>query len=117
MAWEDLIDVDKAWIAGIFEGEGCICVHGVKYVRILIYNNDLTMLTEIKNMIGDGVYIHIRKHKRKDTWAVSHQLQIQRRDVINGFFEHIYPFMRSEYKRKQIINVIGKANDNGGDYS
>ena len=117
MSWEDLTDVDKAWIAGIFEGEGCISIHSVKYIRISIYNNDLTMLTEIQNMIGDDVYVHERKHKRKDSWAISHQLQIQKRSTIMSFLEHIYPFVRSEYKRNQISSTVNTAIESGGNYA
>jgi hypothetical protein len=116
MAWEHLTDIDKAWIAGIFEGEGTIVNHCKKYIRISIYNNDISMLNEIKRLLGDKVYIHIHPTKRKDSWAPSHQLQMQENGIICNFLKEITPFVRSEAKRNQIERVVSTALENGGAY-
>ena len=119
MAWETLSDVDKAWIAGIFEGEGSVYVYrGLgeksKYVRLFFFNNDRTMLEEIQRMIGGN--LHIRVHKRQEDWAESHQLQIGKKEDIIKFKEIIYPQFRSEYKKEQFNSAIKFANINGGEY-
>jgi len=118
MVWE-LTNEDKAWVAGIFEGEGSICVYKgagqkTKYVRILFYNNDLTMLEEIQRMIGGNLHIH--PFKRKEEWGESHQLQIGKRDKIIQFKENIFPYMRTKYKKDQFNDALSLANENGGDY-
>ncbi len=117
--WDRITDIDKAWIAGIFEGEGSICVYRgagekEKYVRLFFYNNDITMLEEIQRMIGGN--LHIRHHRRKEEWAESHQLQNGKSEDIRKFRIYILPFFRSEYKIKQFNDAILNANSNGGEY-
>ena len=119
MAWEQLSESDKAWIAGIYEGEGSIYVYKgsgeiAKYVRLFFFNNDETMLEEVQRLIGG--HLHLRVHRRQEDWAESHQLQFGKKEDIIKFKELIYPYMRSEYKKDQFNESINHANTNGGTY-
>lgn len=119
MAWEDLTEVDKAWLAGIFEGEGSIYVYTgsgktKKYIRILFYNNDISMLDEIKRLIGGNIHRH--GLTRKDSWEPSYQLQLGKKKDIKMFLKEIKPFIRSNYKLSQTLGCVELANENGGGY-
>jgi len=119
MAW-DLNEKDAAWIAGIFEGEGSFLAYKgggktYKYLRVMIFNNDLTMLEEIQRLCQSGL-LYKNEHKRNPKWKPSHQLQFGKKEDIKGFMDKIYPQMRTAYKRSQVLLAINKANSNGGDY-
>lgn len=119
MSWDELTEVDKAWIAGIFEGEGSVAVYrGAgqvrKYIRILIYNNDITMLKEIQRLIGGNLHDHM--HRKEGQWAQSHQLQFGKKSDVQNFKEHIYPYMRTKYKKQQLNKCFILAKTNGCEY-
>jgi hypothetical protein len=119
MAYEKCTKIDLSWIAGIFEGEGSICVYKgagekTKYVRLFFFNNDITMLEEVQRLIGG--HLHIRTHKRKDEWAESHQLQLGKKEDIILFKNYVVPYFRTKYKKEQFEKAIELANKNGGEY-
>jgi len=62
---------DKAWTAGIIDGEGTICrkVHnGCEYRHISVVNVDPRMLEKLKALWGGYIYIHVKKRgKWKET--------------------------------------------------
>ena len=77
-------ETDLIYIAGFFDGEGCITIDAWKSrkrqqfaLRVRINNNDLEILTFIKNILGGSICIASRaneKHKTYKTcyaWAVA----------------------------------------------
>lgn len=46
----DLSDVDAAWLAGLFEGEGCISYHGPSSVRLQIQMTDRDVIERVAAM-------------------------------------------------------------------
>ena len=113
MAWDSISDIDKAWIAGIFEGVGSIGLWvrcgDSKRARVMIYNNDLSMLEEIQRLIGGLIYER-KMGPRNLNWKPSYQFTINRRADVDQFITEILPFIRSDYKRNQIMKTLG------GDY-
>lgn len=113
MAWDSLSDIDKAWIAGIFEGEGSIGLwerYGTsKYARIAIYNNDVSMLEEIQRLVGGKIYER-KMGVRNPNWKPSYTFNLNKHKEVERFINEILPFIRSEYKQEQILKTLG------GDY-
>jgi len=74
-------ETDLIYIAGFFDGEGCITIDAWKSrkrqqfaLRVRINNNDLEILTFIKNILGGSICIASRaneKHKTSYAWAVA----------------------------------------------
>lgn len=112
-------NIDAAWIAGIYEGEGSITVYGGsgplhKYVRIMVYNNDISMLYEIQRILGGKVYE--RFYKRPGNWNRSFVWYVQRKEDINKFLKYIFPYMRTSYKIKQLTDIMEISIKNGANY-
>ena len=113
MAWGELSESDKSWIAGIYEGEGSISLNN-KYISIVLYNNDLSMLNEVQKLLGGKIYG--RGNKRKPEWKPSYVLQIRKKEYVDNFIINILPFFRTDYKIIQFEGYILKAIENGAKY-
>lgn len=103
-------DIDKAWVAGIIDGEGSIFVMRQKrldrirdtnyILRVSVQSTDPYMTTELKKLCPIGAEFSIQRDKRPEC---SDTLKWQ----INGkkaakFLEEILPFMRVKHEQARL---------------
>lgn len=91
-------DIDIAWMAGFFEGEGSVTHSNGKKASVSIPQKDPEILFRIREMIGGS----ISKTLREETYL--HTLNLGG-DNGRRFLQSIYPFMSS--KRKFQIEEAG----------
>lgn len=100
------LDIDRAYIAGFFDGEGCISIdkhpglNGVKYynVQVSIVNTDLKTLEYISKFypVNIGIHSPLKSwHKVRFKWAINGKKAIL-------FLEEILPFLRQKRERAEI---------------
>lgn len=97
-------DLELAWLAGIIDGEGCICGHWINRknksggnlsIEIRVEATSLAMITriaEICESIGigfsvDGARLHLRSTK------TAHRINIRRQKDVLAFLVSIRPFL------------------------
>jgi hypothetical protein len=100
-----LSDIDLAWLAGLFEGEGCACIaHNSDkrpYLKVALGQNGDYTANLIQSITESGsVHLH-RDHKKNNyfMWHVS----------CTGarlFLHAIRPFMRLPHKIKQVDEAL-----------
>lgn len=103
-----------SWIAGIWEGEGSIDNSiryktkniDKRYLRIIFYNNDLSMLLKVKEFFPEGK-IFLRKYgKIQPNSKPSFVLTLNKKEAITRFILEIAPLVQSEYRKKQLKRYI-----------
>lgn len=47
-------DVELAWAAGLFEGEGCITIARGRYPRLVVRMNDEDVIRKLHRIVGVG---------------------------------------------------------------
>lgn len=91
---------DTAWLAGFFEGEGCVSLVQNKYIYIRISQKETSILRKIQKLLGFGqVYSFYRDDFRGSCWVCSSKYSKQ-------FISLIYPYMKSNRKIAQINRVL-----------
>jgi hypothetical protein len=80
-----------AWIAGLFEGEGCIDMHGSNS-RLILNMTDEDVIRKLRRIAGVGAVYGPRKiakphHKPIFCWKVTNRLDVY------ALLAAIYPFM------------------------
>ena len=101
------------YIAGFFDGEGCITMrrcnryrignrqHSPSYsVVVLFTNRDLSALEEFQSVLGGTIY---RKARKRSVHADAYELNLFRKDDVQRFLDIIGPHVRM--KRAQIALV------------
>jgi len=107
-----LTEIEKAYIAGFFDGEGCVHIskklrkkQGKNYcysLKSVISNTKLEPLKYIKNIFGGSVSIQYRKNNHKDNYF----LQLNIKSTIN-LLENIYPYLRIKKEQANVaFNLI-----------
>lgn len=97
-------EIYKAWLAGFFDGEGCITLYcnpgtELKVPRVGIgQKNAFELLTEIQQVYGGGVNIH--KGKGMFRWFCSSRTEIQR------FLTDILPYLKVKRAKAEIALAI-----------
>lgn len=84
---------DLNYIAGFFDGEGCVSIHRGR-VAIRIGQKDPSILENIQGLMGIG-----RIYQRRD--REFHTLVIYRKADVGRFIRLIYPYVRGP-KRAQL---------------
>lgn len=84
---------DIAYIAGFFDGEGCISIAMSKHIRISISQKFPGVLHYIKNLLGYGKVVPTYKNR-------AYQFKIYGRDNYKKFIQTILPF--SKVKKEQL---------------
>ena len=92
MPLKQLSKDELAYIAGIFDGEGCInfqCIRGSYYIRVLITNTNRDLLEYIQSIFGGD----IKKMSRKSGWKQSYVWRLSWSKAIE-FLSLIEPWLR-----------------------
>jgi len=111
MATLDLDVKDLAWLAGLFEGEGCISLRwrdrggGLRPdVFLVIHSTDRDVIEKVAGLWNTRVrYLGInrRSHARKPSYAT----RMGNRDKVISFLEQIYDMM-GKRRRAKIDEVM-----------
>lgn len=95
-----LTECDKAWLAGLYEGEGSVSLQHDRHLYIKITQKETRLLRVIQRMVGFGpVYSEYKGTFRISKWMVSG------RDAL-CFIATIQPFMKSKRKVAQINRAL-----------
>lgn len=55
---------DAAWLAGIFDGEGCVLIKNLSSVCVCISNTDLPMLEAVRDLAGGKIRLQRKPTER-----------------------------------------------------
>lgn len=94
-------EIQIAWFAGLFEGEGCFGIHNEKSRGISIVSTDEDVLYRIKEYFGGGICSENRNNKKENwkpafVWYLKGQPAI---DLFDEFKIHLFKrrLERGEY--------------------
>jgi len=84
------LDLEWAWFAGLFEGEGCISLVSRNSVNLRINMTDRDVLERVQSLVG-GTIVSIPKeapqHKPRWVW------QVTREDVVRPALARLKPYL------------------------
>ena len=99
--------VDRAWVAGIFEGEGSIHTNGYYnylYPKVGIVSTDLDVIERVKEIVGFG---KIRLYyKQKAHWKQAYAFEIMKESEVWIFIDAIYEWLGK--RRCEQIKIVTK---------
>lgn len=96
----------KAWVAGLFEGEGCISTYKGKRVVVVIQMTDLDVLEKVQENFGGKI---LKLKERRAHWKQIYSWRISKTSKACDFLETIKQFLCS--RRTEKVNealLIGK---------
>lgn len=104
-----MTEIEKAYIAGIIDGEGSIMLqrfHANQYPApcVSIASTTIELLTWLKDTIGYGVIIK-KKNYNPEKHKLSYSFVIKQNNAIK-LLEDIYPYLIIESKRKRAEMII-----------
>ncbi|WP_346935510.1 hypothetical protein [Clostridium sp.] len=104
-----MTEIEKAYIAGIIDGEGSIMLqrfHTNQYPApcVSIASTTIELLTWLKDTIGYGVIIK-KKNYNPEKHKLSYSFVIKQNNAIK-LLEDIYPYLIIESKRKRAEMII-----------
>ncbi len=104
-----MTEIEKAYIAGIIDGEGSIMLqrfHTNQYPApcVSIASTTIELLTWLKDTIGYGV-IKEKKNYNPEKHKLSYSFVIKQNNAIK-LLEDIYPYLIIESKRKRAEMII-----------
>lgn len=100
-----MTEVETAWVAGLIEGEGCICEYArshrskkYKYWQIRVTMTDFDVLEKLLKTTGAGrIYDHPPgRGNRKRAWVWT----VYRQEEVYRILEAIYPHMGNRRRGK-----------------
>lgn len=105
---------DMEWLAGIFEGEGtCGMYHSGRgdelRLSVHIYNNDRSMLEEIEKIVNLGVpnaVGTVKRYRKNAKQAYAWRIGNHKNCLM--FLLNLYPFLRTDYKKRQVGNLLAR---------
>lgn len=97
-----MTDAELAYIAGIFDGEGCInfsTQKGTVYVRVIVSNTDYRIIQHLSTSFG-GAIVKLKKvnEKWKDSWQ-----WILAWSAAVDFLEQISPWLIIKQHQAQVV--------------
>lgn len=109
-----MTEIEKAYIAGIIDGEGSIMLqrfHTNQYPApcVSIASTTIELLTWLKGTIGYGVIIK-KKNYNPEKHKLSYSFVIKQNNAIK-LLEDIYPYLIIESKRKRAEMIITQYKD------
>lgn len=86
----------KIWLAGFFDGEGCISIGRTRntiLIRVCLTNTNLKVLELIKSYYGGDIWINSRNAKDHPEWKIGYNYRIQWNRAI-VLLKDIYPYLQ-----------------------
>lgn len=95
---------DKAWIAGIIDGEGSLSLPKHQS-KVQVGNTDFGMLERLKELCGGKIYNSGRKkynkrHKPCKFWV------LYKKEKVKKFLKEIYPYLVCKSKREKAEELL-----------
>lgn len=93
---------ELAYIAGLFDGEGCITFCKVRtsiYPQVTITNTDLDLLENLKEMYGGNIQ---RLSKREDNWKQGYYWRLSWTRAVD-FLSSIQPWLQIKDRQAQAV--------------
>jgi hypothetical protein len=110
MAWENLSETEKGYIAGFFDGEGCItfCSNNTQtewsYPKIAFYNTNKEVIDWIaKCLDGKSLRRTIDKRRDKIHTKNNYAVVIGKTQDVFLFIKQIYPYLKVKKKRAELL--------------
>lgn len=98
-------DLQVAWAAGLFEGEGTIYKRKGRGVKIRVSMTDKEVVDKFAGIFGISVYRRCHAYgKSKEQW----EAVTESKTKVNEIVCQMYPFL-CRRRREQIENVLGRA--------
>jgi hypothetical protein len=110
-----LLDTEKAWLAGIFDGEGSLILDKSRNARLPIIgfhitNTDMTLLGKVQFIIQKMINKPIKLYpkKRYDNHIVNSQkpcysIDLRKHSEVLKILKEIYPYLTSKSKRAELL--------------
>lgn len=90
-----LSEFQLGYVAGFFDGEGCVYMEKPKhlwYPAVNFTNSDLRVIEYIQEVLGkDGSTL--TRHKHHNRWRISYQLRIRAHHTVKSLLEQITPYL------------------------
>lgn len=109
----NLREHEKAYLAGLFDGEGSVVLHKYRernsyHPEITLANTDLAIMEEIKRMLNNaGIKTHLYVQQRGGKNRPVGILKILRHDDAYSFLAGLLPYLRIKYgKAKRMLDLI-----------
>ncbi len=106
-----LSETEKAYIAGLLDGEGCLTVGRLKphngkrehrfICRILVVNTDLTMMLWLQKTVGDGG-IYEYKKAGGENWKPCHRWYLNGQKSIE-LIRQVYPYLQIKRRQAELL--------------
>ena len=103
---KDMSNIDAAWLAGFFDGEGCVYngvnARGFPYAMITVVNTDKSSLDRCVRISGCGTIVHkpVQGNMRKPQWTWRVQSQRDMVHVARQLIPH------STIKREKLEKLV-----------
>jgi hypothetical protein len=98
--------MDDAWLAGLYEGEGCLCRRSDGYgYELVIAMTDEDVVRRVLRVAGHGTVTRIASPSRKG-WKPLWRWRVGKRDEVRLVVDRLLPWMgdrRSEAMREFIV--------------
>ncbi|SNT65121.1 hypothetical protein SAMN05421812_12048 [Asanoa hainanensis] len=94
-------EVEKAWVAGILDGDGCVTLHGYAASKayrkplIVVDSTDIEILQELSRLYGGGLVV---KKKAKDHHLQAWTWRLYGSDKVLALIADVLPYMRCAVK-------------------
>lgn len=106
-----LTETEKAYLAGLIDGEGCFNIDKKKSVhtkrehdftgRVLIVNSNLDMMSWVLRTVGEGgIYVYKKAYSNK--WKPVHRWVICGNKA-QDFVKQIYPYLQAKTKQAELF--------------
>lgn len=113
-----MTDSDIAYVAGFFDGEGCLNFFYIRNnlnVRCMIVNTNKDILIWIQSLFGGTIKGKDWSKSNRPTWKTSYTLRLGRRSTRN-LINIIYPYLRVKQVQADIVKLFfGTRPGNGKD--
>ena len=101
---------EKAWVAGFFEGEGCVLITKELVLRVTVTNTDVKLLTKLKELCGGDITKGgvSRKGTHVKRWRIAN-------NKAYGFLRDILPYLVGNKKDEvELALQFEQLMNNGG---
>ena len=101
---DNISDTDLAYIAGYFDGEGCVLINGTSTIQITIVNTYKPTLEWLKSLFNGSVS---ERYIQKEVHRVSYSWQLSGNNACI-FLETLLPFLREKKKQAELAILFHK---------
>jgi hypothetical protein len=102
----ELSDVERAYIAGIIDGEGCISPqfrHGRVHVKVEVRNTNLNLIKWLLSKTGLG---HVYTAKNRANWKQTYSWEVFRFAEVRAILKVVQPFLIVKRKQAELTLKI-----------